>query len=76
MLSLRHSIYIVGLSVFQGENSFWEFIHSWVQKGSKPSEKDDYYLICIEELVSVLCIVTRVFLSKRQVVRPMSSLSR
>jgi hypothetical protein len=30
-------------------------------KGVGPSEKDDYYLICRENIVSVLCIVTRVF---------------
>jgi hypothetical protein len=74
--SLRHEIYIARLSVFQGENSFQEFIHSRVQKGVGPSEKDNYYLICREELVSVLCIVTIVLLSNRRVFRLVSSLSR
>jgi hypothetical protein len=49
--SLRHAIYIVGLSVFRGGELIFGEIHSFshVQKGlTIGMRKDDYYLICRE----------------------------
>jgi hypothetical protein len=72
---LRNPIYIVGLSVFLGIFFFFiNFCH--VQKGSGHLREDDYYLIYRENIVSVFCIVIRVFLLKRRVVRLVSILSR
>jgi hypothetical protein len=45
------------------------------QKGVRLYGKSDYYLICTEKLVRSCGVVIRVYLSKRRVVRPMSSLS-
>jgi hypothetical protein len=51
-------------------------IHYHEQKGSKHLREYGYYLIYTKELVRDFCSIIRVLLSKRQVVRPMRSLSR
>jgi hypothetical protein len=47
---------------------------SCVQKGSNHLREDDYYLICIKNIVrGFLCTPIMVLMSKRQVVRSMRS---
>ena len=70
------NVYFFPQCIFLGDHPLF-IIHSCVQKGVGTERKDWYFLICTEELVwGLFCTVTIVFLSKRQVVQPVRSLSR
>jgi hypothetical protein len=62
MSILRHTIYIVGLSIFWGDSFI---IHYHEKKGSEHLREYGYYLIYTKELVRDFCYVIRVLLSKR-----------